>query len=473
MRPYILSKHLKTLAAIGTLLFVGSANAANWYVRPTSAGSNTGADWNNAWSLSGISWGNVKAGDTVWLAGGSYGGLAIGASGSSGNPILIYRALSTDAVPTAAAGWSSSFDSTVALSDSIYFPSGSYVTVDGRVPYVAKVGTKGVSNAGITVSIQAASGGDGIDGADVGPISNFIVRNVSLLGPYTANSGGGGVNGINICNSAHAITNCTFHGISIVGTGEAVRAAAWNGVVIEYCYIADTNNDGQQHEDVQYSYPSTNCIWRYNQINNSPNDGVFFEYGGAKNFAFYGNVYYNSSNWMICTKAASGSVYGPLLIYNNVFMGPTLSSAGWVSTNSASMTGSTFVYNNIFYNASNSVQGSGVISDYNAYNYTSLGGYSWNSNEAHSFTFTGTPFISIPTYSQPVGTIGDFHLTAAAQAQFQKGIALATDGFLNKDLDGNTRGSGGIWYLGAYQYGSVAQPTPMPASGLRITTTGG
>ena len=47
------------------------------------------------------------------------------------------------------------------------------------------------------------------------------------------------------------VTNCTFHGISIVGTGEAVRSAAWNGVIIEYCYIADTANDGQQHEHIQ------------------------------------------------------------------------------------------------------------------------------------------------------------------------------------------------------------------------------
>jgi hypothetical protein len=154
-------------------------------------------------------------------------------------------------------------------------------------------------------------------------------------------------------------------------------------------------------------------------------------------------------------------------------MGPSLNAAGWVSTNSAAMTGSTYVYNNIFFNASNDIGGAGVTSDYNAYNYTTLGGYSWNSSEKHSFTFTGTPFVSIPPLSQPVGTIGDFHLTAAVQAQFQHGLALATDGSLNKDLDGNTRGTGGFWYIGAYQYQSgQAQPTPITPNGLRITTGG-
>ena len=217
---------------IALLLYPFTLLANNWYVRPSSVGSKTGSDWNNAWSPSSIDWSRIAAGDTVWLAGGSYsGGLRVGGSGSPGNPILIYRVTKADAAPVAAAGWSASFDSTVAFSGgSIDFPSGSYVTVDGRNPYVATVGSQGVSNAGITVSMNASSGGDGIDGAESGPISNIIVRNVSVIGPYTSNSGGGGVSGINICNSAHAVTNCTFHGISIVGTGEAVRAAAWNGV---------------------------------------------------------------------------------------------------------------------------------------------------------------------------------------------------------------------------------------------------
>ncbi|MBV9998635.1 MAG: hypothetical protein JO015_05925, partial [Verrucomicrobia bacterium] len=68
--------------ALTGLLCLGDANAANWYVRPSAAGSNTGADWNNAWSLSSINWGSIQAGDTVWLAGGSYSApLTIQASG--------------------------------------------------------------------------------------------------------------------------------------------------------------------------------------------------------------------------------------------------------------------------------------------------------------------------------------------------------------------------------------------------------
>jgi hypothetical protein len=168
---------------IGLLLLPLTLFGANWYVRPSSTGANSGADWNNAWSNSTIKWASVHPGDTLWLAGGSYsGGLSVGASGSSGSPILINRVLATDSAATAALGWSSSFDATVAFSRSISLPACNYVTVDGRKPYNATVGTTGVSNAGMTVNISL-SGGDGINGATTGSLTNDIVRNVSLIGP--------------------------------------------------------------------------------------------------------------------------------------------------------------------------------------------------------------------------------------------------------------------------------------------------
>ena len=66
---------MRTILLFVSLLLAGSADAANWYVRPGGAGSKTGTDWNNAWNLSGtggIAWSGVSAGDTVWLAGGTY-----------------------------------------------------------------------------------------------------------------------------------------------------------------------------------------------------------------------------------------------------------------------------------------------------------------------------------------------------------------------------------------------------------------
>src|SRR5512135_2045751 len=59
---------------VGSLLCCASAMGANWFVLPSAAGAGTGRDWNNAWSMSGISWASVAAGDTIYIAGGSYSG---------------------------------------------------------------------------------------------------------------------------------------------------------------------------------------------------------------------------------------------------------------------------------------------------------------------------------------------------------------------------------------------------------------
>src|SRR2546426_9056061 len=137
------------LTAIIQFFLLSSGHAANWYVRPNSAGSNNGTDWNNAWSISSLnsSWSSISAGDTIWLAGGSYTTAIVpNKSGSSGSLIYVKRVLSTDPAPTAAAGWSSSFDSLVTIHPSNTPPidftqhsAGSYMYFDGRTNYGIKL----------------------------------------------------------------------------------------------------------------------------------------------------------------------------------------------------------------------------------------------------------------------------------------------------------------------------------------------
>jgi hypothetical protein len=95
---------------------------------------------------------------------------------------------------------------------------------------------------------------------------------------------------------------------------------------------------------------------RYNTIANCTADGIFFEYGGAVNFQFYGNLYYNTPNSHITFKGGSGA-YGPVYIYNNTFHAPSASSFGWIDPNGSKMVCGSQVYNNIFYNVANSLSG--------------------------------------------------------------------------------------------------------------------
>ena len=444
------------------LLFPITLFAANWYVRPTATGANSGADWNNAWSSTSISWSKVAAGDTVWLAGGSYSsGIKISQSGAAGNPIKVYRVLATDAAPVAAAGWNSSFNSQVQFpgSDGIYIPSNSHITVDGRVQY------------GILITI-GLNGGYGIECGLTGATNTDLnFHNIDVTGPYGSPSkpAANPVIGWKVSPSTSTLSNVLFDHCRVRGVNCGLHCLASN-VIVQYSTIQDIAPDNStDHPDVLYCYPSPNMIWRYNSIINCDVDGVFFEFGGAVNFYFYGNLYYSTTNHLIYFKGPD--TYGPVFIYNNTFQAPNTSSYGYLSASNSVMAAGSKVYNNIMYDSFNGLSGyPGVTSDYNAYNYTSLDGFSWPNNEAHSFSFVGNPFLLVPAFTEPVATIGNFHLAPATQAIFQRGITLTQDGFINKDMDGNTRGAHGAWYIGAYEYES-SNPTPTPSATPKPTPT--
>ncbi|WP_263383704.1 right-handed parallel beta-helix repeat-containing protein [Granulicella arctica] len=369
---------------------------------------------------------------------------------SAGQPITINKVLASDVSPTAAAGWNAAFDGLVSLTanPAINIASGSNVTVDGRSRYPA-------STYGMQITIPPG-GGNGIVGAQSGSIDSVKLYNIEVVGPYCTSTKpcSTAAYGINIAPSTNQVTNLLISNCSIHGISEALRSSNWNGVTVEYNHIADTIGDGVDHEDVMYSYPSSNVTWRYNIIKNSPNDGIFFEFGGATNFSFYGNVFYASSLSFITTKAPGN--YGPIYIYNNVFHAPSAAAYGFISSNGSTMNAADQVYNNVFYNVSNSL--GAANSGYNAYSYTSLTGYTWPSGEVGSFTFidTGNTF-------QNVG--GGLFQPVANSPLIGKGKALTADGYINKDMDGRTRGAKGGWDIGAYEYPGTA---PAPPTNLNV-----
>jgi hypothetical protein len=228
---------------------------------------------------------------------------------------------------------------------------------------------------------------------------------------------------------------------------EALRGCNWDGVVIERCTISDTSTDNIDHSDIIYSYPSKNVTFRYNNIFNSPEDGMFHEFGGAVNFEFYGNIFWNTKWHMIFFKTPG--TYGPFKFYNNVFAGrDSDQNHGYISNGGSTIAAGSEIRNNVFLNSTNNFGG---ISDYNYYVPTRVNGYD-APKEPHSFTGSTNPFVN--------SGAGDFHLTkAGADLLANKGQALGAE--YNTDADGNTRGSGGGWDIGVYESGGTA-PTPTP-----------
>jgi hypothetical protein len=432
----------------------------NHYVRKGATGSNQGTDWANAWNeMSQINFSSLACGDTVWIAGGVYTSPLKGnKSCTSGNTLSFNRVRSTDTVAISAAGWAPSYDSLVSLPN-IEIPGPSaFITISGRISNGMQVLIPGTSGDGI-------DGGAGTGSGQNQPIDHITFTYIEVYGPACVTNGtctGGGVIGVNImpyCNGANR-TNLLFDHMSIHRTGEAIRGCGWDSSTVQYSLIYDTNNDGQQHEDILYSNPPyQNVTWRYNRIFQSPNDGLFFEYGpGAVNFAFYGNVVYHSGGWLICFKTATGDTFGPVFIYNNTFENDGSFGdyqPGWLGF--SGMASGSEVANNVFENITSNAESAPPNASHNAY---SVSGSS--DGGTGSFIYkpgalgASTMFLS-EAPSNPIAA--DFHVTAAGAAAFGIGKALPPP--YDTDPDGTVRGSGGNWTVGAYQApgNSPAPPT--------------
>jgi hypothetical protein len=440
----------------------GAVAASNWYVHKGATGANNGTSWTNAWNeMNQINFSGVACGDTIWLAGGTYTTtLAVNKTCTSSSVLNINRVNLTDAVPVAAAGWQSSFDSQVALLNANITIQGAYVTISGRIGAVAS------NNFGIQVQCGPSSNGcDGID--EAGTASHFTMSYIESYGPACAGPAGDNGTCTNTAHGLHATqTTDTLlfdHGW-IHRYAVLVYTANWTNGTIQYTQLDSIAQTPNEHEDISYNYTNTNFTMRYNTIYGNPNDGIFFDFGGTTNFQFYGNVYYHSGGALITFK--QGYSFGTAFIYNNVFQydGAFGDFQGFIY-DGGTMTGGA-IENNIFENVTltNPPLGQGfTTADYNAYA-TSVGK---QDTGAHSFTYNaGTPggsplFIAVlPSNPNAV----NFRLTSSGATTLQNGVTLPSP--FNMDPDGNTRGSNGHWYIGAYDFGST--PGPQPPTSLSI-----
>ncbi len=437
------------------------AYGANYYVRKGATGSNSGADWTNAWNeLNQISMSKVACGDTIWLGGGlTYtSGLTINKSCTSGSPLTIQTVLASDSAPTSAAGYASSLlGKVVILNGGVDLVAGSYVNISGRS------GTPTGNNFGISVQCTSSGGCNAFGGAEQGSISNMTISYVEMYGPacvMAQNCGGGGASGFNVAPSNNTVTAITLDHDWIHRFGELVRTSNWINCTIQYTDLDTTHNDGQQHEDVIYNYAQTNFTMRYNRIWNTPNDGIFFDFGGTNGFYFYGNVFYDAGGEYIVFKGGYTNAIN-IYIYNNVFEanGNGDYNYGWLDFTGASST-SGLVENNVFENVASNGGASGAPpnANHNAYSVSS-----YMDSGANSFLYTpGTQFVNEPDASNPLNA--DFHLTATGATAFSSGATLAAP--YNKDPDGTTRGVGTGWSIGAYQYTGVTPAPPVNLTGV-------
>ena len=359
-----MTRHINILLAVAALFFrAACCLGANHFVLPLSAGSNTGADWNNAWALTNITWSSVAAGDSIWVAGGTYTTasgtlLSINKSGSSSSWINIMRATTNDFACTNTAGWLPANGTNCYWCETYTYGTGvtnynllsavinvqaSCISIDGRT-------TNGITlvcntNYGIQTAGALICGGST-------SCSNVIIANMGMVGPfppaYTNNafafSNPGQSVGISIYPPANGygmlitISNCEirghfqalYMGVYLDGSNRKV-----SGVVADHCQIHNIGGDVSQHSDLFYACMTGPLVVRYC------------------------NIWDWSSMVLFMFPATNGipTIQWPIYVYGNLFHDPSTgsgcnpvvfeNSTGFTVANSV---GPLYWFNNTHYN---------------------------------------------------------------------------------------------------------------------------
>jgi len=318
------------LFAIVWLMCAMSAPAAVWYVKHSATGANIGSDWNNAWTdLSKINWSSVNPGDTIFVAGGSYGYFAVGKSGIASAPITIKRVRASDTIAVLAAGWNPAFDSRVIQTvpkghSGIYINQGigSFLTVDGRV------------NAGWRINISDASTGVEIDQAAA---TNVTLRYIQVNGPGIITETGD-TRGFDLTPTNGKMSNITVSHCEVMnGCDAAMYLTLADKALIEYCSFhgQDSLNPAQFHTNVIYCGRTTNSTFRFNKLYDIQVEGLFFNDPNNSNvLGNNGILVYNNTfvNLPIGIQLGAPGTYSGCAFRNNIVYGCTLTlGSGWVS----------------------------------------------------------------------------------------------------------------------------------------------
>ena len=448
-RRGILTLKSLSLRCVGGLLlaFAQTALPANWYVRPSPAGSNSGADWNNAWNMASLNshWSSISSGDTVWLAGGTYTtGLSPSQSGTSGNRIYVERVRSTDSVPATAAGWSGSFDSQVVFnvgSGNTIEIGANYVTVDGRI------------SSGILCIVP------NVTGSPVGLVFNGtggIMANAELSGPGKGATFVGYVEGLASRNgTGNMATNVYIHGFN-------QNCSIYNdtGFVFDHCIISDNGaaNPSDFHPNLIEYDGSQNMVLRYCVVSNWDVVGIMMWKGSELSRVcgavyLYGDIFKDAAQDLIWASLTGGANKGPVYFYNNTLINCVVSMGRGDSSSTAVLDTASQARNNIYWGSSfwaGPWHGIDSIADRD-YEFAATALQAGNPPGTHCIVNGANPFVN---YSG-----GNFQIISNISSTYprNKGVSVANANgqIYNLDSSGTVRGADGAWDIGAYEYVSV------------------
>jgi hypothetical protein len=429
-----------------------SASAESLYVRAGASGASDGTSWANAWpDFSSVKWGGTSlgwagVGDTIWVAGGTYGGFEVKASG-----VTIKRATASSHGNDD--GWNNAYDTQVKID----YPG---TNAFGRAVSITQNDTTidGQTWGGIWIQISQAPARDQhVVACIIVNANNTTLRYLHLTGPIDRVARAS--RGIGTTISGPRYYGCTIQYCEFDHLMDGMLTSFMNNFLIEYCKFHTTGPSGNNmHDNCVFLNSCDNGIFRYNELYDYAAEGLYFSTFSqtTDNWQIYGNVWRDLSSTQQgraiefgsdhCSAPDCGEAkqYGTnWYIFNNTFV----NILGWPPINNMKLrlkNGTDGpdtcpggqIFNNIFYNCNNN--GFGTMS--HGYNSYGGSGPSAGGQGGVNDVINGTdPFVNLSGKN--------FRLSGPTAAGKPLGSTY------NIDPDKKTRGADGMWDRGAYEYG--------------------
>ena len=415
MKKYLLKLNIVVLAVLffGVFGFAASSEASNIYVRAGASGN--GADWASA--LADLP-ATLTRGDTYYVADGAYSGYTFDDTSSGSSYITIKKATIAD--HGSDIGWQDSYGDGQAAFGPLLINM-SYIIIDGNS-----------ATWSYGISVTQTGGGHGIRIGQSSTVSNVTVQGVTV--DMAGATAGVEYRGFYLSSGAYSKTNVLLQNVEVHDSeGDCLTADATDYITIDHLVCRDRRNvGGGVHGDGLELWGVNHGTVRYSKFNWNGQQIFFAGTGSYTGWEIYGNMFYGgaTAGKAIIIKSAPVSIH----IYNNVLQGLNMGFSGFATNTTGDGK------NNIFYNVNSSGWGS-VTHSYNASNNgQGLGG-------ANDITLTSSPFVTVGS---------NFHLTAPLASAGDSSIGAT----YKTDADGITRGSGGVWNRGAFEYNPSGTPQP-------------
>jgi chitodextrinase len=453
------------------LLSAASSQAATYFVR--SGASGNGTSWANAWgNLSSIGWSSLAPDDVVCIAGGNYSSdLSTGKSGTSGHPIVVKRAVASDAkCGSSTAGWNAGYDSQIVMATGATMSlQNDFVTIDGMTWHGIKIS--------IPVPPSGYAGGNLVGIGVGGPTNGITLAHIEVAGPCGSNGcamgGAADPRSINL-NRWNGSTydlqnNMVIQYNDLHGACNGIWSAHSSNLIIEHSRIADLIElnpwPDNCHENV-FITQDTTFVFRYNEVTNWDVEGILACPSGPCNSTMsgdiYGNIFHDAAGGNARIIETQYGLGGPYHFYNNTVANlnqPNLQCFSYVCDGTNCTGPQTSIYapgtsslNNVFVNDKFASCSGGIPNITEDYDYSDKA-----LSEAHGQGSAANPFVNLAGL--------DFHLARATNA----GQSLPSP--YNIDPDGNLRGGDGVFDRGAYEFGgTIAPPPPPPPSDTQAPT---